>query len=732
MKTSIKACLSVLPILFIGCGGGGGGGSPAPSPQVSIPNPNPVVVPPVVPVVPTNYVTQEYLNSKLNRIDAAGAYNAGYTGLGVTVAVLDSGVDYKHVDLDANVLQGRSFAAYHYEPISGNLFYTNGGISSDQIESIQTSSLGTTYTIAPTVTISGDGTGATAEAVLNNDGTISGIYMTNHGSGYTTATVTVNETGTGGTGLTVSKIRLGAEDNDGHGTAVSGVIAAEKTQLTPESPANFGIQGIAFKSKILPIKVLDGGSGSSGRIEEGIRYAADNGAKVINMSLGSSTSAGINTSSYNYALNLNSTIVVSAGNSGLACLPVSGSLEGQCNFPAALPWLSGNESMLTQAGGWIVVGSVDSNNIISSFSNKAGVTKSNYLMAPGEAIQSTYKDGMGVMTSGTSIAAPYVSGAMALMYEKYPFLNGKQLSEIFFSTATDLGAAGVDDIYGNGLINVGKAFSPIGQLMIPNTTTVIPTTGRATSGGIVFSQAFGSVDLKELSTTIAIDNYGRDFKINMDKAVSIDSKKTFSFDNFATMSYGNFLFGADQQSQKPMIGYASNNFMIRASFSDDLFGVTSSGATGIGEARTIYTSMSKRFNVSEEVVAGMALDYGYGSAKSDSNSLISDISALHAFGGSVFAEYNAFGLRYEQPLSIQKGSLEMTIPTSRDISGNITYDKITKNMSVSDKEERFGLYYRMFGETLNGIISYDFIKNQYNIKSSDFTSELKVAMNYYF
>ena len=164
--------------------------------------------------------------------------------------------------------------------------------------------------------------------------------------------------------------------------------------------------------------------------------------------------------------------MIAAGNDGTDCLPdASGSLFRSCSMTAALPWVSGNSDLLTQDGGWIVVGSVDLNNQISSFSNRAGVTKDHYLVAPGESIRTAGLNGGQNYYTGTSFAAPIVAGAMALMIQKWPNLKGKDVAQILFDTAQDLGAVGVDDIYGHGLIDLYAAFSPIGALGIPSSTS---------------------------------------------------------------------------------------------------------------------------------------------------------------------------------------------------------------------------------------------------------------------
>jgi subtilisin family serine protease len=103
------------------------------------------------------------------------------------------------------------------------------------------------------------------------------------------------------------------------------------------------------------------------------------------------------------------------------------------------------------------VGSVDSNNVIASYSIEAGEMANDFLTAHDDLLSSG--DG-----EGTSYAAPRVSGAAALLNQKFPNLKGNDIKDVLLQTADDLGATGVDDIYGYGLLNINNAKSPVGTL----------------------------------------------------------------------------------------------------------------------------------------------------------------------------------------------------------------------------------------------------------------------------
>ena len=96
-------------------------------------------------------------------------------------------------------------------------------------------------------------------------------------------------------------------------------------------------------------------------------------------------------------------------------------------------------------------------------------------MALGYHDRAPDETGTQFLWSGTSFSAPTISGAVALMAQAFPNLTGKQIVSILFQTADDLGAAGVDSIYGHGRLNIQRAFQPIGTTSLADSK--IPVTG---------------------------------------------------------------------------------------------------------------------------------------------------------------------------------------------------------------------------------------------------------------
>jgi len=241
-----------------------------------------------------------------------------------------------------------------------------------------------------------------------------------------------------------------AADQNGHGTHVAGIIAAVAGNKR-------GIAGLAKGSKILPVRVLDAkGRGNTADEAEGITWAVNHGAKVINLSLSARASDPATQSAVAYAVSKNVVVVAAAGNNGCG-LKGSGP-----NYPAAYPNV-------------ISVASLNSSKKASSFS---ACGPSVDVAAPGGGIISTMiKNSVSLgcsrtstycTLSGTSMASPYAAATAALAIDEIgPTWTQAGVQSLLTSTAIDLGSAGRDNTYGFGRIN------PVGLLRHINTHFVL-------------------------------------------------------------------------------------------------------------------------------------------------------------------------------------------------------------------------------------------------------------------
>jgi len=216
-------------------------------------------------------------------------------------------------------------------------------------------------------------------------------------------------------------------DDNGHGTHVAGIIAALNNTI--------GVIGVGPKIDLYAIKVLGAsGSGYLSDVIEGLEWAVENGMQVVNMSLGTSQDVP----SFHDA-------ILSAYNAGITIVAAAGNTGGSVTYPAAYSEV-------------IAVSATDEENQIASFSSRGPEID---LAAPGVNIYSTYKGSSYKTLSGTSMAAPHVTGAAALVIDtkkcdldKDTICTPDEVRERLKQTASDLGEPGNDNLYGAGLVNV--------------------------------------------------------------------------------------------------------------------------------------------------------------------------------------------------------------------------------------------------------------------------------------
>ena len=166
---------------------------------------------------------------------------------------------------------------------------------------------------------------------------------------------------------------------------------------------------------------------------------------------------------------------IDAARSGVVTIFAAGN-DGNLNNPDAMAGLA--YFVPDIAPNWLSVASLqDPTNTgdysISTFSSRCGYTASLCVSAPGTRVYSSVIEGTSVENlttgyakySGTSMAAPHVAGSVAVLMERFPYLNGAQVAEVLKTTATDMGAPGIDALYGWGMINLGKAINGPGMLV---------------------------------------------------------------------------------------------------------------------------------------------------------------------------------------------------------------------------------------------------------------------------
>jgi type VII secretion-associated serine protease mycosin len=240
-----------------------------------------------------------------------------------------------------------------------------------------------------------------------------------------------------------------AVDPHGHGTHVAGTIAALAGNGT-------GVAGLAPNARILPVRVLSAnGSGYMSDVASGIVYAADHGADVINMSIGTTSQLEAVTSAVEYAHGRGVVVVAAAGNTRSSGSPVS--------YPAA-------------DAGVLAVAATDSSDNVAGYSNQGWYVD---VAAPGTDILSTYPMASGEYRwmSGTSMASPHVAALAALLKGYDHTLTPDQIEQAITASAVDLGVPGRDDDFGAGRIDAAAALAAVTpQPSTPQPSTPEPST----------------------------------------------------------------------------------------------------------------------------------------------------------------------------------------------------------------------------------------------------------------
>tara|TARA_B110000503_G_scaffold70057_1_gene109073 strand:+ start:79 stop:1224 length:1146 start_codon:yes stop_codon:yes gene_type:complete len=298
---------------------------------------------------------------------------------------------------------------------------------------------------------------------------VSAASATLNGSGDPIATVDTNASTAWSSGWTGKNVSIGVADGfnsngrvDSHGDWVSVVISS----VAPE--ANLSLRDILNNSTL---------AGLIGDVDAAYTYFENNGIRIINNSWGIERS--IRNSDGSYSSNLRSDFDSTVNNLVAAYNPNSGT-AGQglyiyaagngaqycgstavadCNLYAAVTKGIRDSGYSTAGSRLIWVGSLsDGVDTIASYSYGAGDLKYDFIVAHDDILASGD-------AAGTSFAAPRVSGAAALVKQKFPNLNSSQIKQVLLQTATDIGAPGVDDVYGYGKLNVVGSLSPQGTVI---------------------------------------------------------------------------------------------------------------------------------------------------------------------------------------------------------------------------------------------------------------------------
>jgi len=277
-------------------------------------------------------------------------------------------------------------------------------------------------------------------------------------------------------------------DTCGHGTAVAGTAAAVSNNSA-------GVAGIAGKAKIMPVKVAFYNTSTSGcyayysTVVSGINFAADNGARVVNVSYSGVAASQAVLNAAQYLRSKGGLLFTSAGNNG-------------------------RDEGVTPTAAMTVVSATDENDNLAGWSSYGSFVT---LSAPGTNIWTTSTGGRYGQWNGTSFASPLVAGVAALMMSANASLDNLTVESLLYSTALDRGAAGRDPYYGYGRVNAAAGVQAAVSRLVridtqaPSAALTAPLAGDTVSGLVAVNMAASDnvgvirADLKVNGTVVATD-----------------------------------------------------------------------------------------------------------------------------------------------------------------------------------------------------------------------------------
>ena len=526
-----------------------------------------------------------------------------------------------------------------------------------------------------------------------------------------------------------------------HGTHVAGIAGAEKNGT--------GMHGAAFDADLAIAKVGSGLQFSFSHAKSAAAWGRDKGSVAINLSAELNLDNGFK----------NSLVKVGDGNyySTHWYYGVNG-YNGSVNEASSWKSALGNEQVLVKAAGnagrdfsagmnqmatatdsngnlildgqMIIVGNYDTNNgKINSSSNKAGTVcatyknnvcidakkiKDFYIMADGTGVTSTAENGGYVTMSGTSMAAPVVTGSIAVLHQMWPHMKGKHLVQLVLVTGNKNIAGYDENVHGQGLLDMDKATRPVGA-------TGIPTTGR-TNGGVSSISGGANISgvsagqMQALTGVMVLDSFERDFYIDLgDMTQDVDTRTASVAKQMGAVNYFAPYMNSEQHALFPTYN-VSENSNIQIGFGNSnghYLGNSFNGTLGTTkDSTTLYANYNYR-DGGFYAQAGL----GYSTVNFDtSNSLLTTetanvISSTATVGYEVNpADGHKLGFAVSQPVTVEDAKLSYNVPTSRTLDGKVNYENKDVNFKSNKREIDVGTYYSFnIGKTGNAEID-DFTK----------------------
>jgi hypothetical protein len=407
------------------------------------------------------------------------------------------------------------------------------------------------------------------------------------------------------------------------------------------------------------------------------------------------------------------------------------------------------DGSLKLGGKMVIVGNWDGSNVAG---NKAGHVCLNintvnntcndthrlsefYILAPGTNVTGAITDDRYISGSGTSFAAPHVTGAFGVLNQMWPYMKGDKLVQLVMNTA-DKNLPGYDvNIHGQGLLDLNEATKPQGAVGIV-------TTGRVDHPTINLNNTYYSTGTALPSSLanlkiMVLDDYDRNYYMDMGSSFVVKDKRKFSDvqmlvenkDTFLphNQMYGSFAQGGQYDLAKNYnfgfytgengsgdysvnVGkdfYLNNKFKLKTSLShmseqDTWLGNSSDGVLAVGDNNdTTSANIGVAYQLGNNV---LTLDYSRGKTdvNTTDNSLIKSFSDVETESYRLAYEihkdtHTTFGWSFSLPSHVTSGSMDLEVAESVNLDGTINYTNINSDLSQGTKEKNIGFFYSKAG-----------------------------------
>ena len=585
-------------------------------------------------------------------------------------------------------------------------------------------------------------------------------------------------------------------DNLGHGTHVAGIAAAAKDGI--------GMHGVAYDAKLIIGKVTDDGKVASDILLNGLVWASQLGPDVINLSIGYSIP------SYVLAEKLMSTGLYKTKFTNTNTLPISEAF----NIPALAQAMRGETVLVVAAGNdrtkWsqglaglatvtdnsgnlmfggrvLIAGNYDpsSSNSLNFYSNGAahlcqttvkGVMNQEYcadkyktwefyIMAPGTNIVSTvpantkYSSTTLAAMTGTSMAAPVVSGAVAIIHQMWPQMKGSNIVKLLLVTANKSFVGYNLYVHGQGLLDLDRATRPIGNLGIP-------TTGRLSGPSLANVRPLiytgGSASTGGLTNVMLVDSYQRDFYTSAKTLTATKPQLEFNSAQVAMVYEGRnpyALFNSYTDRFQSKVGdyafsiyrnfhdinapymfefekskhYDSVSFNIKSGFfAENYTWLNNSVGSFDGNANnnqsfTYFTGAGVEKNIQNFKFYS---SYMMGITRTNSTSenithIGNIISNTYLLGGEYTYNYHTLGFMMYKPVTVQRAKVDVNMPVGLDSDFNVIQSS-KGDLAATVKEYRLGMYHKFYDS--KRIKSIVFVESRRNYQGVEALKDTAVGI----